>query len=218
MLLFSFYCLYGQNPTPYAALGDKIYDNVKDIEKLKSIGDYYLFKNDIDRYIQEVNQTKQEGFALSQNASIEKSKAYLEKLRKLSEDNDYYMRAVQNSFKDALNDENTTLFIQIIESDLIKPEDHKKEILDYYFAHSKDINETGIIKHFLDEDKKLKAKELALRKKAMNKKRREEEKIKRIREKDRLEQQKLEKQLDEAVKKKKMQIREEQKEELIKSI
>jgi flavorubredoxin len=128
------------------------------------------------------------------------------------------MRAVQNSFKEAIRDNNNTMFMQVVESGLIDPQKHKKEILDYYFAHASDLNATGTIKKLLDENKELKAKQARLRKRALNKKQREEEKIKRIREKDRLEHAKLEKKLDEAVERKKIQIRKEQKEELIKSI
>lgn len=210
--------LYAQNPKPYAELGDTIYDNVDKIENLKKVGDYYLFKNDIDRYVKEVKKTKKEGFSLTKNSSPAKKREYLNKLRKLSKDNDYYIRAVNNSFKESIKDNNTTLFLQIIQSRLIDPAAYKKPIIKYYYAHSSDINKTGVIQKILSEDNELKAKEAALRKKAMNKKKREEEKIKRIRLKDKLQQEKLEKKLDEAVEKKKVQIREEQKKELIKSM
>jgi hypothetical protein len=210
--------LYAKNPDAYAALGDQIYNNVDKIQNLSTIGDYSLFKNDIDRYVGEVKKAKQEGLKIKKSSSAEDKRAYLNKLRKLAKDNDYYVRSVQNSFKDAIEDNNTTIFIKLVNSGLIDTNKHKHEILKYYTAHRDDIHESGIIKIFLDEEKILKEKAEARRRREMSKKRREQEKIKRLRQKDKLRQERLEQKLDEAVEKKKSQILQEQKEELIKSI
>ena len=101
---------------------------------------------------------------------------------------------------------------------MIDTKAHKKEILNYYFAHSKDINASGVIQTYLDESEALKRKREAMYKRNMSKKLREEQKIKRLRARDKEHQLELEKKLDQAVEKKKKEIRKEQKEELIKSI
>jgi hypothetical protein len=218
LLFLSIYVLYASNPLPYAILGNKIYDNVNNIEKLQYIGDYNLFKNDIERYVHEVNSTKQEGFSLNEKSSLQERRDYLTKLRELSKDNDYYLRAAENSFNKAIKEKDSKLFNQIVNSGLINSEAHKKDIIKYYFAHSEDLNATGVVQKFLEEDENLKNKQDALQKKILTKKMRQEAKIKRIRKRDKLQQQQLEKKLDDAVEKKKIEIRKEQKRELIKSI
>jgi len=206
------------NPKAYASLGDKIYDNANNIKKLEDIGDYYLYIDDIEKYLQEVNATKELGYTLDKNSSIESKKIYLNKLRTLSHDNDYYSRMAETSFNSSLRNKDSALFSQVINSGLIDTKKYKKEILDYYFAHSEDINRSGVIQNYLDEDKALQEERERLRKKYKTKKMLEAEKIQRLREQDKIEQLQLEKKLNKAVEKKKIEIREEQKKELIKSI
>jgi hypothetical protein len=206
------------NPTAYATLGDKIYNNVANIKKLTTIGDYYLYVDDINDYLKRVREVKQEGLALTDNSPLKAKKDYLNKLRKLSKENDYYTRLAQTSLESSMANGDSLLFSKIINSGLIDTKAHKKEILDYYFAHSKDINTSGVIQSYLDESEALKRKREAMYKRRMSKKLREEQKIKRLRERDKERQLMLEKKLDTEVKKKKLEIRKEQKEELIKSI
>jgi len=210
--------LYASNPIVYAVLGDKIYNNLDNIKKLTTIGDYYLYQDDINKYIVDVENAKAIGFSLDKDSSSKIRKEYLKQLRKLSLENDYYMRLAETSFKASIENGNSLLFKKIINSGLIDTKENKKVILDYYFAHQNDLNATGVIASYLQEDKDLKAKREAEAKKLITKKMREEQRIKRIRENDKLQQLKLEKQLDKAVEKKKIEIRKEQKQELIKSI
>jgi len=210
--------LYCANPKAYATLGDKIYNNVTNIKKLTTIGDYYLYVDDINDYLKRVREAKQEGLALTDNSPLKAKKDYLNKLRKLSKENDYYTRLAQTSLESSMANGDSLLFSKIINSGLIDTKAHKKEILDYYFAHSKDINASGVIQSYLDESEALKRKRESMYKRRMSKKLREEQKIKRLRERDKERQLELEKKLDKEVQKKKLEIRKEQKEELIKSI
>ncbi len=210
--------LYSSNPKAYATLGDKIYNNVANIKKLTTIGDYYLYVDEINDYLKRVQAAKEEGLLLDENSPVQKKKNYLKKLRELSKENDYYSRMAQTSLEASMENGDSLLFSKIINSGLIDTKIYKKEILDYYFAHSKDINTTGVIQSYLDESEALKRKREAMYKRNMSKKLREEEKIKRLRARDKARQLELEKKLDKAVEKKKKEIRKEQKEELIKSI
>jgi hypothetical protein len=95
---------------------------------------------------------------------------------------------------------------------------YKKEILDFYFDHVGEMQTTGLIQSYLDEDAKLRKKREAQRKRYLSKKQRELERIKRIRQKDKLEQERLEQQLQKELMQKKKEIQEYQKKELSKTI
>jgi len=208
--------LLASNPKIYSALGDVIYGNVDKIEKLKDIEVYSLYKSDIIKYVSEVNETKKKGFALEISPSKDAQKAYLESLRELSKKNDFFVRSAQSNYKKAMKDENNLLFSKLINSGIIDTQKNKQEIINYYFKHSDDINASGIIETYINEDALLKKKQSKQKAKYKTKKMREAEKIKRIRQNDIDAQKELEKKLQDEVNKKKLEIRKNQKIELTK--
>ena len=210
--------LIAQNPIAFAALGDVIYNNVDKIEKLKNIDEYKIYDKKIDQYVEDVKKAKEEGFALENGSDATSRMAYLNKLRELVKTNDFFVRSIESSYEAAKKHENSRLFSQMINTGLLDTQERKKEIIDYYFAHQEDMNTTGLIQTYLDEDAKLRAKKEAQQKRIMSKKEKEAERIRRIRENDRREKERLEKKLQEELKKKKEEIREYQKEELSKTI
>ena len=201
-------------PKPYAVLGNVIYDNAINIEKLHSIDECKLNKSEIQKYIDKVNETKKYGYALEQKKANKDKKVYLDKLRALSKINDQYLREAKAAYKRSMNKNNYKLFTKIINSGVVDIEENKDEIIDYYYKHSEDINASGVIESVLAEDAKLKARKEALKRHNRTKKELELEKIKRIRENDRLAKSKLEKELQLNLDKKKREIREKQKKEL----
>jgi len=208
--------LSASNPKIYAALGDVIYDNADNIEKLQNLEVYSDRASEIKEYIEEVNSTKEIGFKIELDRVKPDKKEYLIKLRELSKLNDSFVRSAKANYKNSLKNNNSLVFSQMINSGFIDTVKNKEEIIDYYFLHSDDINASGVIQSYLDEDIRLKAKRDALAKKYKSKKMREAEKIKRIRENDKEAQEKLEKMLQDEVNKKKIEIREHQKKELTK--
>jgi hypothetical protein len=170
--------------------------------------------NDISEYVREVEHTKMDGFKLEKRDSHINKRAYLQSLRKLSKKNDFYVRSVKSNYNESMKKNEYKLFSQMINSGLIDTKKNKHEIIDYYYKHQDDINASGVIQNFLDEDAKLKALKEAQRKKRKTKKMLEEEKIKRLREIDRREQEELEKRLQLELEEKKLKVREEQKREL----
>ena len=214
--LFLLTSLFAQNPKIYAALGDVIYNNAENIQKLRELDAYELYTKDIDSYISRVNKAKENGLALEINKASISKKEYLKELRELSKTNDYFQRSAKSHYKSSIKEEDNNLFSAMINSGFIDLERNKQEIIDYYFDHAEDINASGVIQGFLDEDAKLKAKREALAKRYKTKRMREEEKIKRIRENDKEEQERLERELQEQVSRKKVEIREHQRKELTK--
>lgn len=198
--------LLAQNPTVYSALGDVIYDNSENIKELKDSPAYKEYKEKIQIYLKDVKDTKAYGFDVqNEKEGVDKIK-YLSKLRELSKTNDFFVRSVKNNFKASIEDENNTLFLEMVDNKMLESEKYKSDILNYYFTHSDEINATNTIQKFLDEDKS-KAKRAVYIK---SKNKRQEEKIKRIRENDRIKQERIKKTLEEEVAKKKREIKEEQ--------
>ena len=199
--------LYANNPLPYAALGDVIYDNVETIAHLKTIESYDVYKDDIEKYVSDVQATKEMGYELQKKTSNILKKEYLNKLRELSKKNDYYLRSIQTNYKESMKNNNYKLFSQIINNKLIDVQKHKKEIIDYYYAHQDNIDKEGVIEDLLNEDAKLRALKEAQKKHYKTKKQLEAERIQRIRENDRAERLKIEEDLEKDLNKKKEEIR-----------
>ncbi len=209
--------LYAQNPKAFSALGDVIYNNVNKIEKLEKIDAYDVYQKKLQDYVASVKKIKKDGFALDERVNHDKMK-YLNKLRDFSQTNDFFVRSAQRNLELAIENQNSKLFSEIINTGLIDEKKNKNAIINYYFSHSNEINPEGLVQKYLDDDKKLRAKK-EYRKSLMNaKKLREIEKIKRIRKNDKLQQEKLEKKLDDELQKKKLEIRQEQKKELSNTI
>lgn len=201
-------------PKPYAALGDVIYENVANIEKLKNVKGYEAFRNDIQKYVDAVKEAKEDGYKLENKKFGASKKEYLTKLRKLSKKNDYYSRSLQNAYRSSMKTNDYEQFLQIINNGLVDVNSSKKEIIDYYYKHEADINSTGVIENFLIEDANLKALKDAERKKYKSRKTLQEEKIQRIRANDEEAKIELENKLQKDLLQKKLKIRQNQKKEL----
>ena len=192
LLTFMLTFLYSNNPKPYAALGNVIYDNVQKIDSLQKLKSYDLYKSDIAKYVKEVELAKKEGFEIEASKAKISKKDYLIKLRHLAKINDNYLRGIRDNYKASMNNNNYNLFSEIINCGLIDTNKDKNEIIDYYYKHQEDINASGVIEDFLNDDAKLKALKESQKIKYKTKKMLEEKKIKRIRDKEKTTQENLE--------------------------
>ncbi len=201
------------NPYVYSALGDVVYNNVSNIEKLKLIPSYAHSIKLIDLYVKEVNETREIGHGIQLRNNSKEQDDYLEKLRTLAKTNDMFQRNVLNSFELSIKNKDNELFRQTVNSGLLDTDKYKDEILEYHFANCNDKNATGVIKDYLEEDKKLKA----IQDTSKAKQKKQEEKIKRIRAKDKERQESIQKQLELELFEKKDSIRKEQEESMQKA-
>ena len=206
LLLLLATLLFTQSPRPYAALGDKIYNNAFLLENIQEIPEFSVISDKLKVYIKEVEVAKKKGYALEASESGITKKEYLLLLRKLDKTNKYYLRFVDSTYKTAIKDENSELFVMLINSGLIDVEQYKKEILNYYDKHQEDIEIAGIIKLFLDEKSK------KVKKRGLTYAEIQAAKIKK--QNDKAKQEALSKQLSDEVLQKKIDIRENQKKEL----
>lgn len=200
-----------QNPRVYSALGDVMYDNVEKIEKLKNIAEFSIAESKIDKYVEDVKNTKKDGFSIeSKDKNINKSE-YLSKLRELSKTNDFFVRDVKKYFIKSIEIQDNRLFTATVNSGLLDTKAHKQEIINYYLKHSNDLDASGAIQSFLNEDKAIKKRSKA--RKDINKNI-EASKIKRIRQRDKRLEEAVRKSLEEELIQKKNKIRQYQKKEL----
>jgi len=206
--------LIAQNPKVYSVLGDVIYDNAKNIEKLKDIKKFSSFEDKIDKYIIDVNKTKNDGFLVETGSSNIDKMAYLDKLRELAKINDFFLRSANSTLEYSINNSDSSLFSEIINNGLIDMKQNKSKILNYYLEHSDEINATVALQKFLDEDQALRKEREESLKLRVTTKELEEAKIKRIRKNDRQKQEALQKALEEEVVRKKTAIRKNQIKEL----
>ena len=103
--------IFAQTPDVYSTLGNEIFSNIKKIENLKTIPEFKNYENKINKYIQDVKEIKQDGFLVrSQENNISKE-AYLNRLRKLSIMNDNFLKYVESSFKNSIQNKNNELFL-----------------------------------------------------------------------------------------------------------
>ncbi len=206
--------LNANNPKPYAVLGDVIYDNAENIKSLKLLNAYKFYSEDIDIYTHKVSVTKKNGYKLEKSATSSQKREYLNKLRSLSKTNDYFLRSIKTKYDESMIKNNFSEFEEIINSGLIDVDAHKDEIINYYYKNKDDINSSGVIDTFLEEDARLRAIKEAQKKHYKTKKQLQEEKIRRIRENDKAVQKKLEDDLQKDLSHKKLEIRKLQKKEL----
>jgi len=212
LLLSNF--LYATNPKIYMTLGDPIYENIKKIDSLKHISIYEVQKDEIDRYLQEVEKLRQQGVNAERSGSKEEIKNYLKKLRELTKANERFLHSARRNFETSLRTRDNDLFIAIVNSGLIDTELHKEEILRYYNLNLNEESVSGVLASIVEKNSLEKRAKTA---KVVNKKSKkmiEEEKIKRFRENNLRAQKKLEERLEDELSKKKQMIRESQKREL----
>ena len=215
-LFFTFLSLtlLAKTPQVFSALGDVIYNNSSKIEKLSLIKEYTNDKDRINKYIQDVNKTKKDGFLIEEGDKTIDKKKYLSALRYLSKINDYFIQSAKENFRQSLKEENNLLFIQLVNSGLINTIKHKDIMLKYYYDHKQDINASGVIQSYLDEDQALCDLHEKQRRNRKTKATLQKEKIERIRSKDKKEQENLERKLNNELTTKKLEIRKTQTDEL----
>ena len=108
--------LLAQAPQIYSALGDVIYGNVDKIKKLKNMYEYNSLNDKIEDYVVRVYAVKKTGLAIEAGDKTLDKTLYLEKLRRLSKTNDFFVREVYKSFRLSIAKEDSWFLSQIINS------------------------------------------------------------------------------------------------------
>ena len=201
--------LFAANPSIYAALGDKLYDNAFKVKNLKQLSEYKPFEQKIDDYLDELEEAKKLGFAIEKGERPDAAKAYLEKLRKLAKTNDFFLRSANAVFEKGLQKGDVYLVMMMLDLGIVDAQRYKRQLLDFYNRHKGSFTPEGVYLELLRQEAKKNAK-MSDEEYAKLKRLKEQEKIKKLRKKDKERQEELQKRLEQELKMKKRQIEKEQ--------
>ncbi len=143
-LFFTTLLLFAENPNSFAALGDVIFDNVDTFEKLESLPVMAPYYKETSAYIREAKRVKKMGFALDAKEDGVVPKEYLAALRKLSAQHDKVIQLSRNTFKEAIENEDTTTVNYMVVNGIIDPENYRSELINFYEEFGEDNNLSGI--------------------------------------------------------------------------
>ncbi len=125
--------LYAQNPAIYASLGDKIYDNANGIDLLLQVETLEAHHKKIFEYMFTTSEAKKQGQMISDhNPTAISPKEYLNTLRKLSKENDYYTRIARVAYKKAIADAKLKDIKLLLDSNLLENEKSLIELELFY--------------------------------------------------------------------------------------
>ncbi len=156
--------LYAQNPKVYQKLGDVIYDDMIKISNLADTKAMNSYAQSIDKYLNACMTLKEEGLALDRDGGDEK--VYLNKLRKLANEYDFFLRAAHTSLHQTMAYNDYAAFSELMETGLIDIEKDTDQIIAFYEKHRIQVNEIPEIESYIayrDEIKKQDANALAER-------------------------------------------------------
>ena len=203
--------LFAQNPSIYALLGDVIYNNANEIKELTKVSSFENEKKDIEDYIDKTEQVKQIGFLIDSGDGNYSNREYLKDLRELSKENDKFVRLVNSKFIDAIDNNDTSTFVQLIDLDIVQKEKSIEKVKSFIRAHEGDVNSTEYYLQYKDALQTEKIEQNKAQKTSNNEKMSQ---IERIREKDKKRQKALQEELEKMMKDKKKQIYKQQKDAL----
>ena len=202
--------LFAQNPKTYSLLGDLIYKNAQNLEKLKNKNLYNLEQENIEAYILKVNKLKKYGFMVDENKKNATKKEYLKKLRMIKKLNDKHVAKVHKNLFYAIDHNESVFFSQLINSGLVDIDKYKEDIRSYYKKHKDDV----ILPEDLENEFNYDENKVRKKRSVQSKLSKDEARVKRIRASEKAKQKRIEKELENQTKRKKEEIQEYQKKEL----
>lgn len=200
--------LFASNPSIYSSLGDKIYNDVDNIMKLKEVAHFSKYEEDLVSYRLNVLKLKEDGFALDKKSSSLSKEMYLNSLRVLEKRYTLYTKEVDRVLKIAMQDGDSHTFNTLIATNLVDLEENRAEVLNFTKKHEGEVIITPSINKIIEVDEREKLKAIDLKQNI------EKERVQRIRESSKRKEALLEKELQEESEKKKLEIRNKQEEAL----
>ncbi len=210
ILLLLGVALFADNPKTYSLLGDVIYNNADNFNKLKNKNLYNLEKENIENYIVKVNKVKEYGFLVDDNLKKATKAKYLKKLRVIQKLNDKHIAKVHKHFLLAMKNGESIFFSQLLNSELVDINRYEKEIRSYYYTHKDAVALSSKLEEKFNKDGQAMKSQRVKESKYLEDKAR----INRIQANDKAKQEKIERDLEAEAKRKKREIQEYQKREL----
>lgn len=120
------------NPSIYAALGDAIYNTMPRVEQLADVKAMKYHRTNIVEYLQRCREAKEQGYTLQKQGTEEQMQAYLERLRYLNAEYEFYVRATQSALKRTIDEDDYAAFSELIKTGLIDIDKNSDRILKFY--------------------------------------------------------------------------------------
>jgi len=156
--------LLANNPIAFRTISNPIYNNTDKILKLRDLEQYERYTDKVNNYYFDVDAIKDTGFEIDKKNKSVNIKEYLNNLRVLIKVNNFFVKLINLDFRNSMIDEDSKTFIDCVNSGLIDVKKTKKMIMKYYHSHQNEIDPTGIIQTYLDEEERIrKAREARLR-------------------------------------------------------
>ena len=125
--------LFATNPAIYAGLGDRLYDGMP---KMMHLADTRVFANHrehITAFILSCEKAREEGLALEKGVHSEaEQKAYLERLRTLNKEYEFYIRTAAKALNRTIEQNDYKGFSELIKTGLIDIDKNSEQILTFY--------------------------------------------------------------------------------------
>jgi hypothetical protein len=132
--------LWAANPVAYAGLGDVIYDGMPKIAQLGDASAVSSHHENISKYLGKCDRAKEEGFALDRGAAgAMDKKAYLELLRSLNNEYEFYVRTANTALDRTIEENDYEAFSQLIKTGLINIDRNSEQIVSFYKMHKNGI-------------------------------------------------------------------------------
>lgn len=161
VLFASIVTLYAQNPKVYNSLGDIIYGDMIKISNLADTKGMKSHQKNIDKYLKKCLALQEKGYVLDRKGGD--PKAYLDELRKLAKEYDFFVRAAHASLDKTMADNDYTAFSELIKTGLIDIEKHGGQIIGFYEMHRSDTNTIPEIESYIQYQNELKKQEAEAR-------------------------------------------------------
>lgn len=215
LLTFIYIFSFAQNPTIYSLLGDVIYNNADEIKKLSDIATFSDDREKISDYLMQCEILKEKGFSIESGETKFDKSEYLNDLRKLSKENDQFVRLANAKFRNSIQNDDIQTFKILVDMNMINKNSIKVKVNSFIIDHEVELQDTKYYTLYKADLEKEKIEQAHLKKiREANKIKEKFSKIERIREKDKKRQESLQKELEQIVEDKKKQIYKEQKDEL----
>lgn len=153
--------VWAANPKMYAGVGDPIYDTMEQVKSLVWIESMRKYRQGIGDFLAACQTTKEQGLALEKSHAVESErKGYLQKLRTLTREHDFFVNAARKVFEQTMKTGNYEDFSKLIETGLIDTATNRQEITAFYETH-RGTHRIEVLDAYLMEDQALREREMS---------------------------------------------------------
>ncbi len=120
------------NPVIYAGLGDVIYDAMPKMAQLANVGAMAHHRENILQYLKKCEAARERGYALDKEGDDASRKAYIETLRALNGQHEFFIRTAHAALNQTIIDNDYQGFSALIKTGAIEIDRDPDQIVGFY--------------------------------------------------------------------------------------